>query len=166
LSGDAANDEKLARFQDAWVSRRGVSAQKKKKPRDPFKDFLSDDPRMSQLLVERTIEDSHIRSCKSDLHHKAVLGKLDCLHGGNVEHHLSAPHLGQHAKSERTVAPVQGLHELQQHMMQSHKELCESNPDAMGSFIAQVEERRMRRSKESRESKKREDAKRPERQIL
>jgi len=160
-SANAAANEKLARFQEAWVARHGASVQKKKKPRDPFKDFLADDPRMSQLIVERTLEDSHLRSCKFDLHHKAVLGKLDAASSG-LENHSSLPQLGQGvlAKSERVLAPVQGLHELQQHMMQSHRGLCESNPEAMGSFIAKVEERKQRRSKENRENKKRDDLKR------
>lgn len=155
LNGQDACEQKLARFQDAWVARRGVSAQKRKKPKDPFKDFLSDDPRIAQLIVERTMEDNHIRSCKNDLHHKALLGKLDAGVPG-AEHYLNLLHSGHHSKEhlERALPPVEGLHKLQQHMIQSHKELCESNPEAMGSFIDKTEERRRRRKKENQEHRR------------
>jgi len=155
LNGDAEYDQKLSRFQDAWVARRGLSAPKRKKPRDPFKDFLSDDPRMAQVMVERTMEDAHVRSCKSDLHHKAVLGKLD----RHAEMELSSnfPHLSHSSKSERALPPVQGLHQLQQDMMQSHKNLCESNPEAISSFIAKVKEQKRQKRKENQENKRQEN---------
>jgi len=157
LNGDAEYDQKLSRFQDAWVARRKLSTPKRKKPRDPFKDFLSDDPQMAQVLVERKMEDAHLRSCKSDLHHKAVLGKLDRI--AEMETALRSPPISNASKSERPLPllPVQSLHKLQQDMMQSHKHLCESNPEAMCSFIDKVEERRRRKRKENQENKRHEN---------
>lgn len=149
LNRDAANDEMLARFQDAWVTRRGVAVQKRKKPRDPFKDFLSDDPKMSQLLIEQTTEDAHIRSSKDALHHKAILGKLDAAVCSSEDH--STYHAGHHSKAEIYVPPVKKLHELQKHLVQSRKNLCEANPEAIGSFIENIEQKRRQRLKENHE---------------
>jgi hypothetical protein len=154
---DDASEQALARFQDAWVARRGADTQKQKKPRDPFKDFLSDDPRIEQLKLERTVEDSHIRACKHDLHHKAILGKLDAVESNGYDF------LGctsSHQNSKKALPPVKGLHELQQHMIQSHKDLCASNPEAISSFITEAKvEKRRQRQKENLENRKRENFK-------
>lgn len=153
---DAAYDEKLARFQDAWVDRREASAQRRKKRPDPFKDFLEDDPRIAQLVVERTLEDRHIRSCKHELHHKAILGKLDAKDSTN-DGYLHFPEVHPHSKVVE--CPATGLHKLQQDMMQSHKDLCQSNPEAMGSFIDHVKERKRQQKKDHQENKKRDNFK-------
>eukprot|EP00746_Dinoflagellata_sp_MGD_P125823 gnl/MRDRNA2_/MRDRNA2_60692_c0_seq1.p1 gnl/MRDRNA2_/MRDRNA2_60692_c0~~gnl/MRDRNA2_/MRDRNA2_60692_c0_seq1.p1 ORF type:complete len:303 (+),score=61.87 gnl/MRDRNA2_/MRDRNA2_60692_c0_seq1:82-990(+) len=145
-SRDTVNDEMLARFQDVWVNRRGAAVQKRKKPRDPFKDFLLDDPKMSQLIVEQTMEDAHIRSSKDALHHKAILGKLDAAACG-TEDHLNF-HSGQHSKSLGELPPAKKLHELQQHLIQSRTNLCEANPEAIGSFIHNIEQKRRQRLKD------------------
>merc|ERR1712224_445478 len=81
--------------------------------------------------------------------------------GSNSSTHLQFPMLhGNHVKeTEKVPHPVRGLHELQEHMMQSHKHLMQSNPEAMDSFINKVEERRRQRQKEKSENKKREMAK-------
>jgi hypothetical protein len=150
---DAAYDQKLARFQDAWVSRCSAPTEKRKKPRDPFKDFLSDDPEMEQLKVERTTEESHIRSCKNDLHHKAILGKLDA-EARDAQHRLNLPRMGSTPHTSNTkiaLPPVQGLHKLQHEMIQSLKVVCESNQEAMGSFIEKHEEKRRQKQKENQE---------------
>jgi len=163
IHGGSAYDQQLSRFQDTWVDRREHAAPKRKKPRDPFKDFLADDPRMAQLMVERTIEDAHIRSCKSDLHHKMILGKLDA-GPTSLEHdlHLNVPHVGNVSKSESALPPVAGLHKLQQSMIQSHKNLCESTPEAISSFI---DNEKRRKQKEKQEKNKHDTSKKFERKA-
>jgi len=137
---------------DAGASRtldKTLSVEKIKRSRDPFKEFLSYDPVMEQLQMDRMTEESYIRDCKYDLQHKAILGKLDAaaVEQSNVE--LRLPR--RNAKiGLPPVKPngIKGLQKLQRDMVQSLKEVCENNQEAMGSFIEQQEEKRRQKQEQ------------------
>lgn len=134
------------------------SVEKNKRPRDPFKDFLSHDPVTEQLKMERVTEEGYMRECKYDLHHRAILGKLDVeAVKAKSGAKLNLPRLGNALHTKMGLPPVKpdtgikGLQDLQRDMIQSLKETCENNQEAVGSFIEQREEERRQNQKDDRE---------------